>query len=237
MARAKYTARSILRQLDECAAAYTFPCLDNGYIYPADVRLTGYRDDARWALVIEHIGYGYKLSVPDGLENTLYRFGNCVEKPGFGGRVQLIANDPDLPAFPAEAYGEEVSADARVILIRGQAVPIPWQAALFTSSGARRRPHGLLFPQDLLRALLGEHRLRLLATEEELRREVPSDLPQIIRLDEWHHPDVAGGHERPSSTAAFRMIAEVLATGDPSRYRPTEPPNTHWSNWPRGGTL
>jgi hypothetical protein len=235
MARAQYTAKSILRQLDECAAKFTFPVLDNGFVYPADVRLTGFRDATRWALVIEALGYSYKMSVPDGLAVIPYRFGNCVAEPGFGGLIQVIDNDDDAPAFPREADGEEVSADAKVILLRGQAVPIPWQAALFTSSGVRRGGQTQLWPQDLLRALLAEHRARMLATEEELRREVPPDLPQIIRLDEWHHPDVADG-ERPSRTAAFRMIAEVLATGDPSCYRPTEPPNTHWSNWPGGGT-
>jgi hypothetical protein len=31
--------------------------------------------------------------------------------------------------------------------------------------------------------------------------------------------------------------ARVLATGELRHYAPTEAPNTHWSNWPLGGTL
>jgi hypothetical protein len=32
------------------------------------------------------------------------------------------------------------------------------------------------------------------------------------------------------------MLAKVLVTGDAAHYKPTKPPNTHWSNWPGGGT-
>ena len=33
------TVDEILRQLDDSARKFTFPMLDNGYIYPLDVRL------------------------------------------------------------------------------------------------------------------------------------------------------------------------------------------------------
>jgi hypothetical protein len=35
----------ILRQFDGAAQRFTFPMLDNGYVYPVDVRLTAFRDD------------------------------------------------------------------------------------------------------------------------------------------------------------------------------------------------
>ena len=44
---------SILDQLDECAAEYTFPMLDNGYTYHVDQRLTIYRDSTRWLMIID----------------------------------------------------------------------------------------------------------------------------------------------------------------------------------------
>ena len=44
---------SILTQLDECAAEYTFPMLDNGYTYHVDQRLTIYRDSTRWLMIID----------------------------------------------------------------------------------------------------------------------------------------------------------------------------------------
>ncbi|WBB91105.1 hypothetical protein [Verrucosispora sp. WMMC514] len=42
---------------------------------------------------------------------------------------------------------------------------------------------------------------------------------------------------RPSESETFRQIADVLATGDPTRYAPGAPPNTHWSEWPESGNL
>ncbi|WP_433353166.1 DUF7003 family protein [Micromonospora saelicesensis] len=36
--------------------------------------------------------------------------------------------------------------------------------------------------------LVPDHRELLLADEVELRRRIPADIPEIIRLDQWHHP-------------------------------------------------
>ncbi|MEV6924307.1 hypothetical protein AB0M46_07350 [Dactylosporangium sp. NPDC051485] len=69
--------------------------------------------------------------------------------------------------------------------------------------------------------------------EHELRRRISVDVPEVLRLDQWHHPDV----EPPSQSETFRHIADVLATGDIDRYAPSKPPNTHWSNWPESGSL
>lgn|GEM_PF-248657 len=90
--------------------------------------------------------------------------------------------------------------------------------------------------QDLLRSLVPEHRNLLLATDDELSQRLSMELPLLLRLDAWHHPDISAG-ELPSESEAFKMIAEVLATGDASWYKPTQEPNTHWSNWPMGGDL
>jgi hypothetical protein len=90
--------------------------------------------------------------------------------------------------------------------------------------------------QDLLRSLVPEHRNLLLATDDELSQRLSMELPLLLRLDAWHHPDISAG-ELPSESEAFKMIAEVLATGDASRYKPRRKPNTHWSNWPMGGDL
>ena len=53
MTFARFTIPEILDQLDRCAQAYTFPMLDNGYVYPGAVNLTAYSDIARWAIIIE----------------------------------------------------------------------------------------------------------------------------------------------------------------------------------------
>ncbi|MEW2130186.1 DUF7003 family protein [Streptomyces sp. NPDC005435] len=89
---------------------------------------------------------------------------------------------------------------------------------------------------DALRARVSTARHRYLADDRELRARLPAGLPLVLRLDEWTHPTDLGD-TLPSDHETFRQLAEVLATGDPGRYRPTAPPNTHWSFWPRAGTL
>ena len=110
--------------------------LDNGHVYPVDARLSAYRDEARWVLIIEVLGY--------------------------------------------------------------------WES--------------------------------FMAAQEEIRNRIPKDLPCILLLDEWFHPDLTGG-EKPSECETFQMIAEVLEIGDLEYYRPTTTSNNHWTNRPEGGTI
>jgi hypothetical protein len=42
---------------------------------------------------------------------------------------------------------------------------------------------------------------------------------------------------RPSSYETWQQIAEVIVTSDPSKYKPTLKPNSHWNNWPEAGAL
>jgi hypothetical protein len=65
---------------------------------------------------------------------------------------------------------------------------------------------------------------------------IPSDIPKIIELDNWFHPDIAND-ELPSENETFIQIAKVLETGNAEYYKPTHMPNTNWANWPDGGTL
>jgi hypothetical protein len=69
-----YTAQDILQQLDKCARGFTFPMLDNGYNYPVDSRLSAYRDNKRWALIIEVVGLNYWAGGHDGINNCLHIF-------------------------------------------------------------------------------------------------------------------------------------------------------------------
>ena len=63
----------------------------------------------------------------------------------------------------------------------------------------------------------------LFAAEHELRSKFVKSrrLPLIFQLDDWYHPRLPEG-EWPSRTETFRQIADVLITGDPSRYQPSE---------------
>jgi len=56
---------AILAILDDCCDAFTFPMLDNGYVYLAATRLSVFRSDNDWALVIEVFGFSPRAGLPD----------------------------------------------------------------------------------------------------------------------------------------------------------------------------
>lgn len=121
-----FTRTEILQQLDDCARAFTFPMLDNGYVYLADTRLTAYRDESCWAVVIQVLGYSIRQGWHDGLNNALHCFGNCLRRPpGTANEdfLSITADGPEGPTFDDE-YGYYVRPEAQSILIRGQRVQL-----------------------------------------------------------------------------------------------------------------
>jgi hypothetical protein len=239
MSQATFTAEGILAQLDDCAWAIDFPMLNNGYTYPGDVRLSAYGDERRWAILIEVVGFFYKVGLPDGICNIVHHMGNCLRgEPGAENDDFLHPLSYDPPGFAErdeDRFGY-VPDRVQFLRLRGRRLPVPRGPALFAARGIEQIDPPHLHGCELLRALLPEQRHLLLATDKELRRRIPRDLPLLLRLDEWHHPDVADD-EMPSDSPTFRSIAEVLVWGDGNRYRPPAQPNTHWKNWPGGGTL
>jgi Family of unknown function (DUF7003) len=236
MAKARYTAEEVLRQLDDCAREYDFPMLDNAYVYPGDVRLNAFRDDRRWAVLIEDLGFHYRAGLPDGIYTAVYHYGNCVR--GELGMSDDIFANLRWPGDVDEDEGEwgVVPPSLTEVLIRGQPVSVPRDKRTFAAKKIKVSDPRRLEGQALLRVLLPEHRLALLCTEEELRRCILADLPRLATLDAWYHPDLSHD-ELPSHTQTFRQLARVLVSGNPNELLLTERPNTHWKNWPAGGTF
>lgn len=197
--------QQFLDQIDASAQDFTFPFLDHGFYSAIDVRLHVYRDSKHWAVVIETVGFNPKArSVTDALTGYGVRVGSQLN------RVENIeavmdADENYLGGVPIRVRGEDLAVDAQA---------------------------GEYFA-EVVRELVPEHRDLLLADESELRALIPPDLPEILRLEAWHHPDVLV--ERPSREETFQLVAKVLDSGNPHDYRPTQAPNTHWSNWPESG--
>ena len=231
------TAEDILAQLDKCAAEFTFPMLDNGYIYPGDVRLTIYRDNSDWLMVLECFGANPRTLGYASFQNCLHLFGSKLHRPpGTANEDFLfpVKSCPDHWIFE-ENFQWHVVKDAHAVTIRGQWVEFDLSPANLAREGIELLD-GQLDAVAVMRSLLPEHRGLLLAWDEELAARNPHGLPVWLRLDEWHHPDVVR-NELPSHSETFRMLADAVATGDKAKYRPTRAPNTHWKNWPDGGSL
>jgi hypothetical protein len=56
-------------------------------------------------------------------------------------------------------------------------------------------------------------------------------------LEKSKHWNLLGWENRPSTYETWQQIAGVLATGDTTIYNSSLPSNTHWKNWPEGGSM
>lgn len=232
-----YTAQEILDQLDRCAQENSFPMLDNGYVYPVDVHLTAYRDVTRWAIIIQDIGVHNHAWQHDRIQNCLSCFGNCLMlPPGWNNESFLFpaSEGLDSPTF-ADDNVWLIHPEATTIQIRDVRVPIPRDEQFYVQKGIEHELPPQITVIEMIRSLFPEYRHLFLATEREIRQHMPANLPLLLELTAWYHPNL-GEEELPSQTSTFQMIAKVLETGDAHYYRPRVAPNTHWSNWPDGGS-
>ena len=213
----------VLRVLDHCARDYSFPMLDNGYFYLAATRLSVHRGPTAWAIVTEVFGYSPRAGLPDLWVST---FGSRRDEES-----TVFAPIADGPWID----GEHVALDADEVTLRGRTVAIP-DVGSYGRHGITLETPPRVAIWELCRYLAAVERVQVLATPQERRTLLPPDLIELLLLDEWHHPDLAKD-ELPSDMETFRQLATVAVTGDVDAYRPTKPPNTHWSNWPEGGTL
>lgn len=242
-----WNPEQILEVLDVCCDGFTFPMLNNGYVYLAATRLSLFRSALDWALTIEVFGFSPRSGVPD---TCIYTFGSRLRnRPQPGDYVSREAYDLHLAnnpynesgfVFPVEVGewldGEDVSANASRIVVRNESLLLPGRAQ-YQEVGIELDPGEPIRVFQLCRFLASKRRAMVLATEAELRVNVPEDLELMLQLNEWNHPDVADESCRPSGSETFQLLARTLVTGDASAYRPTLSPNTHWKNWPEGGTL
>ncbi len=243
-------AREILTILDRCCDAFTFPMLDNGYVYLAATRLTLFRSTADWALVIEIFGFSPRTGIPD---THIYTFASRLDNRKTmddyvnpEAHRQYLANNPHNESrfiFPIDEGpwqdpddSEILANDASQVLIRGNAIPLP-DLQRYKESGITLERPPTVHVYEACRYLAIVQRDLVLATESERRANVPPELDQIFQLEEWNHPNIVDDNARPSASETFQQLAAMLSTGDLMLYQPSISPNTHWINWPDGGTL
>jgi hypothetical protein len=237
----------ILSILDRCCDSFTFPMLDNGYVYLAATRLSLYRSKMDWAMVIEVFGFSPRAGLPDtSIQTFASRLHDRDPPENYVNRQayeRYLANNPNnefRSIFPVHEgpwrdaeNAEFVTEDAHEVLVRNQVIPLP-SVGQYARHGidVEQAPRVQVF--ELCRFLADITREQVLATPKERRISVPPEMEQILQLEEWHHPNVVDEEERPSGSEAFQQLARVLAIGNVRLYQPS---NTHWRNWPNGGRL
>ena len=244
-----FEERRILQVLDECCAAYTFPMLDNGYVYLAATRLSLYRSATNWALVIEVFGFSPRAGFPDTAIHTfaseLHARDSVENYVSEEAHANYLANNPFnemRTVFPLEEGAwqdaedlELLSRDGSEFVLRGRPIRMP-SALEYGVLGIELSEPPRISVFEFCRWLAATERESVFADESERRVSLPPDLRQILQLEHWHHPNLATG-EVASDSETFRQLARVLSTGDLANYKPTKKSNTHWSHWPDSGTL
>lgn len=247
-----FTAADVVGFLDRCLKenpTWAFIDLGHPYVYTANSRLTLYANETNWALVSEVSGYDRPAA---SFLLTVTSFGNrLVRLPPAGDRNQFTYNFEFIPliengALHAAVEHFETSATPIEIQVRDRHVQVPANGGTFVPKiGGGPWPRNAK-AQDLGRYIAYEYADVCRATDAEKRKHLPNGLPELMIIDQWHHrrwyymhspSDPGPIGDAPSSYETYRLIAEVLATRDPSRYIPTLKPNSHWSNWPEAGSL
>lgn len=228
--KTKYTESEILDQMDKCAEEFNFPILNNINSHLVDIKLTSFRSFEEWLIVFEEVA----LFQETMFMNTVSAYGNKVRSPGvqlgIDDIIQPVAGQPifdedgtlglDLFDFEIKINGKKkrfspTKADYRAVKINLQKRDVPDAAKLFRYLVAT-------VPEEFFQL---EKKLLQISGRKE------SNLKVFLRLDDWHHPDVADG-ELPSESISFKSLAAALVSGDPNLYScPSKLQNTHWSNW------
>lgn len=205
-----------------------FPWLGYGFVY-IDSRMKVFGTGKDWAVTIEVIVVNTHMPDLEACANSFYAWDTKsyiqLKKPDF---FPIAFDGDDGPVFS----DFELIKGAKTIKIRNHIVPIPQNDEIY----ANKRIDligGDITQYELLRALTPEYRDFFFLSDEEIYKKLNMDIPKLLQLEEWRHPVVYEDTtlESPAECEVFKLIAKVIETQDPTFYKPTEKPNTHWSNW------
>jgi hypothetical protein len=182
----------ILCILDRCCDAYTFPMLDNGYIYLAATRLSLFRSISDWAIVIEVFGYSPRAGLPDtcvqNFASSLYDRNPPERYVNREAYERYLANHPhndSRPIFPIHEGQwqdadnvEFVARDAHEVVVRNQVIPLPGLEE-YVRLGIELEHAPRVQVYELCRFLADMVRQQVLATPLERRVSVLPEMKQI----------------------------------------------------------
>lgn len=228
----------ILHQLDTEAESYVFPMLDNGYYYHGDQKLTIFRDERRWAILLEILAFNNHEYTTDGITTIANVFGNCLSGWNGNDNFYYFASDNFVETFLYDEiyYIPYLNNQATSVKIRDTVIPVHFDKEHYLQKGIELEFENRITPWAFLRGLVPEQSNLFWLTRQEIATKIPLDLPEFMTLTNWHHPDLAAD-EKPSETETFQQFADVIVTGNKTLYNTKEINNTHWINWPNGGSL
>jgi hypothetical protein len=224
----------ILKVLDDAARNGDFPTLDHPYYYHGDQRLSIFANTNRWVILIEIFAFNNHHYDLDGLMTIAHYFGNHLKphNPVFG-----FFSDFDENFFTTDERGvPELTKTVKKVTLRGKQIDINHDVERYYAKSIELENVPSISAWEFMRGLVPEERDGYLLRPVEMYLNIPSDLKMIMQLYDWYHPDMAAS-ELPSATTTFQELAQVIVALDPTRFNNKGIQNTHWSNWPEGGSL
>jgi hypothetical protein len=224
-----------LELLDNASEEGVFPYPQHERMGYGGMRLHAYKGEKEFALLFEMMMFDHeaqRIEQFHGFVNQVFLFRSDGESIVWDGDVlpapiERVAGMPSvsLTEDGAEIEGrkerQRLNPKATAIAIRGKQVAVPQDADAYRARGVT--PSDPISLRDVLRYLLAGHRDEMFSTDAERAKLLPK-MTKLLTLDAWRHFTL--DDEAPSETEAMKMLADVLVTGDVSRYAPTEAPNT-----------
>lgn len=223
--------------------------LEHGYCETAGNRIHLYADSARWAIVFEKSGYQNRGT---SAEIELTYVGNCIDYPiDKYLEKNYITNSSRIILIDSKEFerienkdGEEmetfelIGQDINEIKIRDKILPFENNYKKYKKVGIEIQdydnPKKLIGFGDLIRFLHETNPKLISATEKDIRKYIPKEIPKLMTVEEFHHVSIYDQTRLPSEQETYKLIAKVLVTRDTEYWKPTQEPNNSWENWESG---
>jgi hypothetical protein len=193
----KTNSSSILTILDNCAKSFCFPILDNGYVYPAAIRLSLFRQESDWAIVFEDFGFSPRVGNPyicintfaSHLSNRKQR-SDYVSEEAYAAYLRNHPYDETNFIYPIQndvwqdpEDCELLALDIEKIIVRDEIIAVP-KAVFFDQFGINLQQTDRIRVFEFCRFLAFKHRDLILATPIELKFNIPNSLTPLLQINE-----------------------------------------------------
>lgn len=175
--------------------------MDNGYVYLAASRLTLFRSETEWAIVIEVFGFSPRAGLPD---TSVYTFASSlhnrktpeqyVNRKAFENYLKNKPNNEFYSAYPiAEGSWQDstnlemLAENTTELKLREEIVCLP-SVEMYKTYGIDLQEQGRPRVFELCRFLAATKREKVLGTPQECRANVLPELQQILQLEEVGAP-------------------------------------------------
>jgi hypothetical protein len=223
--------------------------LESPYCVLASSRIHLFADSTRWAIVFETCGYETRSFLAD---IALTSFGNCINynRETYNGFTYIsnaefvyLIDENEMEHIRNKTTDktesiELVDPNVKTIKIHDSIIPFENDYRKYEQQGIKvsgeDNPQNRIRFSDILRYLNATNPTLISATEKEIKKNLPSDLPKLMTITDFHYMSLYHQSIPPSKQEAYQLIAKILVARNTALWKPTQNANNHWSNWSSG---